>query len=156
MATTLSHQPLALAALSAGLGAASHLTYFIHGEHHNSAPSLAVMTFAIPSLIFSVQLIYINDPVSQAAKTTTLMASSFFTALWSSMILYRLFFHRLKKFPGPFMAKVSKLYHMLLLGKSDNYLLLDRWHQKYGDFVRTGKITITGFPEGRCLLTKCS
>ncbi len=132
-------QPLALAALSAGLGVVSHLTYFIHGEHHNSSPTLAVLTFTIPSLLFSGQLLYMNAGLGQAATTTTLMTSSFFTALWTSMILYRLFFHRLNKFPGPFMAKVSKLYHMSLLGKSDNYLILDRWHQKYGDFVRTGK-----------------
>jgi hypothetical protein len=129
-----------LAGLSAGLGVLSHLTYFIHGEHHESAPTLALICIFVPVLLFTGQITYMNADASQAALATTVLYMSYFSALWTSMIVYRVFFHKLNKFPGPFLAKVSKLYHTALVIRSmDNYLLLDKWHQKYGPFVRTGE-----------------
>lgn len=55
------------------------------------------------------------------------------------MIIYRSFFHRLHHFPGPRLAKVSKLFHFLVNLKLDSYRRLERWHQQYGNVVRIGK-----------------
>jgi drug/metabolite transporter (DMT)-like permease len=133
------NRPL-LGVLSAGLGVLSHIAYFIHGEHHESAPTLALLCVLVPALLFTGQVVYMNVDTNQAALTTTVLYMSYFSALWTSIIVYRLFFHRLNKFPGPFWAKVSKLYHAaLVIRPMDNYLLLHRWHQKYGAFVRTGE-----------------
>ena len=135
----IQNRPL-LGVLSAGLGVLSHLIYFIHGEHHESAPTLALLCVIVPALLFTGQVVYMNVDANKAALTTTVLYMSYFSALWTSMIVYRVFFHRLNKFPGPFPAKVSKLYHTALVIRTmDNYLLLDRWHQKYGAFVRTGE-----------------
>jgi hypothetical protein len=137
--------PLILSGLSAGLGIISHLTYFIHGEHHNSAPTLALLCFVIPALLFVGQLLYTEARPSQAALMTTIACMSYIFALWTSMIIYRVLFHRLHRFPGPFMAKATKLFHFYLSAqKSENHMVVDRLHQKYGPFVRTGKSFGTG------------
>ena len=131
---------LILSGLFAGLGIISHLTYFIHGEHHNSAPILALLCFAIPILLFVGQLLYTEARPGQAALMTTIACTSYTCALWTSMIIYRVFFHRLHHFPGPFLAKATKLYHLYLSAqKSENHKVVNSMHQKYGPFVRTGK-----------------
>lgn len=69
---------------------------------------------------------------------STILTSAFFIGLWGSMTVYRVLFHRLRTFPGPFGARVSKLWHVAQLGKYDNYKRLDKWHHQYGDYVRIG------------------
>lgn len=54
------------------------------------------------------------------------------------MLIYRSFFHRLHPFPGPPLARTSKFYHCLKLGKMNNFRKLAGWHEEYGDFVRIG------------------
>ena len=54
-------------------------------------------------------------------------------------------FHPLHHFPGPALAKVSKLWNVAHCLGSKNHLLLDGLHKEYGDFVRTG--TQHGSPE---------
>ncbi|EKG20298.1 Cytochrome P450 [Macrophomina phaseolina MS6] len=55
------------------------------------------------------------------------------------MAVYRVFFHRLRHFPGPFGAKLSRFYSAYLAGKDIKYYKeIEKMHRKYGDFVRTG------------------
>ncbi|KIY02162.1 uncharacterized protein Z520_02300 [Fonsecaea multimorphosa CBS 102226] len=52
------------------------------------------------------------------------------------LVIYRLFFHALSKYPGPFLAKITGLhpaYHALI---GDRHLYVYKQHQKYGDVVR--------------------
>lgn len=64
----------------------------------------------------------------------------FAAGLSASMIIYRLFFHRLRNFPGPWGAKVSRFYTFGLIKRSNlkYHLELEKLHRKYGDYVRTG------------------
>jgi hypothetical protein len=79
-------------------------------------------------------------PISSLAMTLYI-AASFHVGLFSSMVIYRLFFHRLRKFPGPFGAKITRFYPVYLSAKKQQYILdLQGFHRKYGDVVRTGKI----------------
>lgn len=72
-----------------------------------------------------------------ALKLTAVILTSFFASLTGSILAYRIFFHPLRHFPGPFAAKCSKLTHVArLLEKSDNYLQVHMLHEKYGDIVR--------------------
>lgn len=53
-------------------------------------------------------------------------------------VLYHLFFHRLSKFPGPFLASFTnlwKIYHVVV-GDYERALL--NLHRKYGQIVRIG------------------
>ena len=80
---------------------------------------------------------------SIALQRATLAATSFLAAAGTSMITYRLFFHRLNNFPGPFPAKVTRFSAMYDAHTSGlrYHQQLDRLHQKYGDFVRVGTTT---------------
>lgn len=77
--------------------------------------------------------------LSTALARTSLVGIAFIVGLVSSMIIYRGFLHRLRRIPGPFAARLSKLYHMLVAAKTlQNNLNVQKLHAKYGDFVRTG------------------
>lgn len=133
-----------LAALSAVAGILSHLAYFIHGEHHMEAPMLTLLAAVIPASIFTTLQVIYHASVSQAALTTSVISTAYVGALWTSIIIYRVFFHRLGSFPGPPMAKVSKLWHFSKLvgtNRTDNFRLINKMHNEYGPFVRTGTLS---------------
>ncbi|KAJ5510414.1 Cytochrome P450 [Penicillium expansum] len=59
------------------------------------------------------------------------------------MLVYRGFFHRLGKFPGPFLARLSNLYLTMLSSKLHLYEEIGKLHEIYGDYVRTGPTEIS-------------
>jgi len=120
-------------------GFASHLLYFIRGEHHMNAPTLfyAYISLALGTLLCQV---YISEYLyAQAVQNTTAITGAYALSLFTSMTIYRTCFHRLHSFPGPFLARVSKLWHVYHVRHSQNHLLLHSLHKKYGSFVRTGR-----------------
>lgn len=67
---------------------------------------------------------------------------SFNTGLVFSIGVYRLLFHRLRRFPGPFGAKLTRFYDTYLAGKNVQYYKeVEKLHRKHGDFIRTGQST---------------
>lgn len=129
---------LALCGATAGL--LSHWFYFINGEHHVSAPKLAHLAIVVPaSILISLWKLFHFTPF-QATNLTAQAVFFYYSSLWTSIIVYRVCFHRLRAFPGPIMAKASKLWHVAkLIPAEDNYHQLDELHKQYGEFVRTGK-----------------
>ncbi|KEZ38899.1 Cytochrome p450 family protein [Scedosporium apiospermum] len=53
-----------------------------------------------------------------------------------ALVVYRLFFHPLSKYPGPWLAKVTNGYQLYHAWKGDRHLQFWRLHQKYGPIVR--------------------
>lgn len=132
-----------LPAYAAALGVLSHWTYFIHGEHHMRAPLYGCLFLgAIPALYLLESNIHKNDTsqVSQAGLEVFFILGAYLLSLFTSMSAYRIFFHSLKRHPGPLGARVSKLWHTWQVRHAENHLVLDKLHHKYGKFVRTGKI----------------
>ncbi|KAL1968539.1 hypothetical protein VTN77DRAFT_1749 [Rasamsonia byssochlamydoides] len=75
----------------------------------------------------------------QAIGNASLCGLFFNIGLTVSIAIYRLFFHRTRHFPGPFGSKLSRFYAIWLSSKSIQYHFeLQKLHEKYGDFVRTG------------------
>ncbi|EPE03911.1 isotrichodermin c-15 hydroxylase [Ophiostoma piceae UAMH 11346] len=64
-----------------------------------------------------------------------LVACVFYTL---SIIVYRLFFHPLAKYPGPVLAKITGCYALYHAWKGDRHLEFYRLHQMYGSVVRCG------------------
>ncbi|KAK1828746.1 isotrichodermin C-15 hydroxylase [Podospora conica] len=54
------------------------------------------------------------------------------------LVVYRLFFHPLAKYPGPFLAKLTDGYMLYHAWKGDRHLEFWRMHETYGKFVRFG------------------
>ncbi|KAJ9640574.1 hypothetical protein H2204_003202 [Knufia peltigerae] len=137
MAVTLDVQHVALA--SAVVGVALHLGYFIRGEHHLESLRLVQLALISPVAVFVAAKYYLAIGDKEATQFTIASLVSFYGALFGSIVTYRLFFHRLRNFPGPFWAKATKLYHVSLIARrKNNWLVRDAWHQKYGDIVRIG------------------
>ena len=74
---------------------------------------------------------------SAVAATTITWAGIFGIAL--SMSIYRLFFHRLRSFPGPTGAKLTSWWASSLHGPRWHfYEGMYGLHKQYGDYVRIG------------------
>lgn len=122
------------------LGVGTHLGVFIRGEWHlRTAHALA-----IPLLLFCFGLFFwtawFSTPVPQYTTMAGLLFPPYISGLYGSLLVYRLFFHRLRGFPGPRLAALSKFWHVYRCRHSRNHLVLDGLHKKYGTFVRSGKL----------------
>ena len=127
-----------LACFGNALGVGSHLGYFIHGEHHMHSVRLFILLLTGPGVLF-ILITRIDENASfiAAAQKAATAVVSYLASLTASILIYRVFFHPLRSFPGPFTAKLTKLSHVLrLASSSDNYVQADRLHKKYGDIVR--------------------
>jgi hypothetical protein len=127
-----------IAIVGATLGVASHLGYFIHGEHHMQATRILAFFITAPLILFFTTSRYTEgNSYLESTKITAVATGSYFTALSTSTLVYRAFFHPLRKFPGPFSARLSKFVHVFRIAKnSNNYKLADQMFEKYGEFVR--------------------
>ncbi|KFZ12717.1 hypothetical protein V502_06954 [Pseudogymnoascus sp. VKM F-4520 (FW-2644)] len=69
-----------------------------------------------------------------------LIVSTAVVSLWANIIIYRAFFHPLNKFPGPFGAKLTKLWSLKQVVGSDIrwYRVVSELHKQHGDYVRIG------------------
>ncbi|KAI1391672.1 putative benzoate 4-monooxygenase cytochrome P450 [Hypoxylon trugodes] len=68
--------------------------------------------------------------------------------LFSSMVTYRLFFHRLRRFPGPVDLSISRFFLVRRVAKYMKYYReIAKLHDEYGDFIRTG-------PRELCIIRK--
>ncbi|KAL2813351.1 benzoate 4-monooxygenase cytochrome P450 [Aspergillus cavernicola] len=128
MYTTIPH-----AYIGAVVGLGAHHGLFIHGEWHIQAPFILVAHL--------IGFLYLALMIATGWQ----IISGYLLALFSSIAIYRLFFHRLKHFPGPFLASTTKIWHVWKARNSTNHFFLKRLQREYGDFVRTGPSEITVF-----------
>ncbi|EQL02115.1 Cytochrome P450 family protein [Ophiocordyceps sinensis CO18] len=59
------------------------------------------------------------------------------------LVVYRIWFHPLAKYPGPLLAKVTEAYQLYHAYKGDRHLEFWRMHQKYGKAVRFGPNSVS-------------
>ena len=125
--------------IAASVGALSHILYFSRGEHHKQTmPYLQLFAASIPlSALILIRFMHFN--YGQALLQAAGIVGSFLAGLWTSMIIYRAFFHHLNKFPGPWPLKLTKFSQLISLWGLDGFRKTYNWHQKYENFVRTGK-----------------
>jgi hypothetical protein len=63
-----------------------------------------------------------------------------YATLFSSIVLYRLSpFHPLARYPGPVLAKCTKLWAVYQVSTGKMHLVFSDLHEKYGSVVRTGR-----------------
>ncbi|KAI8274564.1 Cytochrome P450 monooxygenase apf7 [Colletotrichum sp. SAR11_57] len=61
----------------------------------------------------------------------------------AGIVAYRIFFHPLAKYPGPFIAKITDGYQLYHAWKGDRHLDFHKLHSKYGKIVRFGPNSVS-------------
>ncbi|KAK5991698.1 Cytochrome P450 monooxygenase orf5 [Cladobotryum mycophilum] len=118
------------------IGVLAHLLYFIHGHKVIQTPRI-VAAHLLSSWAILALFISSLGPLRGALAAAS-VSSCYLLGLFTSMSIYRVFFHRLSRFPGPFAAKVTKLYGPWIARNKDMHIQHQKLHEKYGDIVRIG------------------
>ncbi|KAI1371223.1 cytochrome P450 monooxygenase-like protein [Hypoxylon crocopeplum] len=133
---------LALAGFVAGVVA--HHGIFIRGEWHMRIPQVIIGHILLTIFVF-YSLVGHYSSLGVTIFALGSICSCYFLSLFTSMAIYRLFFHAISSFPGPKLAAVTKLWHVFHILDSTNYKFLQELHTEYGPFVRTGPNEISIF-----------
>lgn len=124
-------------------GTLVHLSVFRHGEWETKSPQV-VLSYLFAALGGTLCLRTSNstaaNDVSGIGPTEFVrLLALHMTGLFASITIYRLFFHRLSGFRGPFIARLSSFYLAWLSAKRLHlHDEIDSLHSRYGDYVRTG------------------
>ncbi|KAJ5656226.1 hypothetical protein N7507_008176 [Penicillium longicatenatum] len=139
LAQTLSTDIVSLGLSAATFGVLSHVSIFRSLPVEEYLDNLLIL-YVTTTVAIGVAYLSITDlSFIQALFRVGVITSGFNTGLASSIGVYRLFFHRLHRFPGPTLSKLSRFYDAYLAGKNVQYNVeLERLHKTYGDFIRTG------------------
>ena len=123
---------------SVALGVLSHLSYFIHGEQNNNANAIfRVITRGV--FVPLAIALTTNGTASRRLLRGLIPSLGFLVGLGSSIVVYRVYFHRLRKFPGPRFDAISKWGAAYVAYLSRRYFArLEALHIIYGDYVRSG------------------
>ena len=153
----LSSDFLSLGLSASILGVSSHVSVFRNLPVEEYLNSLLGLYFA-SVLAIALAYITITDlSLVPALVRVSWIAATFKVGLASSIAVYRLFFHRLHRFPGPVLAKLSRFYDAYLAGKTVQYNVeIDKLHDTHGDFIRTGKYLTKSENEKDGLTNDCT
>jgi hypothetical protein len=77
-------------------------------------------------------------PASQVAVAISVVDSVFLAALGLSITFYRLLFHPLRKYPGPVLARLTKIWFAFVCRDGKVFRVIQALHKQYGDVVRIG------------------
>ncbi|KAF6824127.1 cytochrome p450 [Colletotrichum musicola] len=149
LATDVLRTPPALG-LSFAVGVGLHVFLFRHGEWDLSAirlitvftltfASIVAATAAAPSLAPCVARPIDSGSLLDACRAAGTIMGTAVAGIYASMLVYRGCFHRLSRFPGPFMARFSNLYVTFKIwNRMHLHEDVRKLHKKYGDVVRVG------------------
>jgi hypothetical protein len=124
--------------LAVSLGPVTHLCIFIHGELDSYATYIA-SSFIFACLSTALFCYLRSASLLASLAKASILFSSYLLALGGSILVYRIFFHRLRRFPGD---RIDALTNWGAVAKAQRdgqyFLVLEALHKKYGDFVRIG------------------
>jgi hypothetical protein len=109
-------------------GFLSHILYFIRGYHDTSILRILILHLTAYTALY----------ILLGLGSATLISTSYVLALFASITVYRLFFHPLRRFPGPIAAKITKLYGPYLARNGKLHIEQNKLFATYGNIVRIG------------------
>jgi hypothetical protein len=125
------------------LGVVSHIALFNRGEWDMATAKLCLFLISSQALGTAGLLHYFPNEyktLSFALKSVAGVTSFWILGIYTSILVYRAFFHRLNSFPGPYIARLSNLYATALTARRLHlYDEVQSLHKQYGDFVRLGQ-----------------
>lgn len=131
--------------VGAAAGFLSHVLYFIRGYHDTQA--LAIFVVHAVLLVSMVATLAAESGLYSSLWRSSAIFASYLAALFTSIAIYRVFFHRLSRFPGPLAAKLTKFYGPYTARNGQTHLEQNKLFKKYGDIVRIGQLPITPTPD---------
>lgn len=140
----MQHDTRALAGVGAVVGVASHLLSWMHGLR--APQSAQIFWFHVAAFALAAALSVYSHGVVSGLCAANAICWSYLAGVFASTAIYRVWFHRLSRFPGPFPAKVSKLHGMWRARHLNAHNDVVAYHEKYGDFVRTGAFAVVSVP----------
>lgn len=136
------HEGMIVPLVAATAGVAFHLGYFHRGEHSAKAPTYVLFVFTtFFASVISQHLLF------QRCLWTSLVESARFygfllLGLYGSLLSYRLLWHPLNRFPGPYGARMGDFWLTLQAKDFDWHKKSLALYQTYGPFVRIGSATL--------------
>nr|ULA45393.1 cytochrome P450 monooxygenase NecB [Nectria sp. HLS206] len=118
-------------------GILSHVLYFNRGEHHLYGFLYAEILGTVVAALAATSSFW-PEAVPFSVNDIFLAVVLYICGLCLSLLVYRLFLHPLRNFPGPKAAKWTSLWFSSRLRKADAHRKVLQLHQKYGEFVRVG------------------
>lgn len=125
----------------------THITIFRHGEWDPQTNKLilgAILAGVVPAFLSTTVFGLGSGTWLQFAGVVFTIWGVFLGGVASSMTIYRLFLHKTRLFPGPFLARWTGWYWSYLYARKlhlyDEMMAL---HARYGDYVRIGPNTIS-------------
>lgn len=121
------------------LGVALHFLVLRKGEWDLAVFKMLAAAAVGPLALALWQAALHGVTFPSALRTSYCLGGILISGIYLSMTVYRVCFHRLGRFPGPFLARISGFYiTRAVLKTHQEYLELDNLHKKYGDVVRIG------------------
>ena len=119
----------------------SHKLYWCRYEFDEKVPKiLLVAILSFTAITFTVSR---SHSIAFGSYIAFRYLAVYTISLFSSIVIYRAYFHPLKKFPGPFWARIFSWWRVKHIAQDGPYYaFVDRLHAKYGDVVRIGKYTL--------------
>ncbi|GKZ56840.1 hypothetical protein AnigIFM49718_002134 [Aspergillus niger] len=143
------------------VGVFSHLTYFQRGEHQLYGTTYTQVFGVLNATAVAYLHVSWGIAWQEALVTVSLHAATYLLGIFSSLLLYRLAFHPLGAFPGPWPARISDLWLCSQMKNNNRHIKLTELHEKYGPYVRIGPSTLSVIdpkavniihgPSSRCL-----
>ncbi|GME33310.1 Cytochrome P450 [Neofusicoccum parvum] len=131
--------PQSFSALAAaGLGVATHIVSqnFVLDDHAWRLIG-AFNLLAFSSIAASAYIL--GHGIFGAILHVVPLTAAALAGLYTSIAVRRLFLSPLRKFPGPWQARLTKFYSLWLESKNTQlFVEIQKLHEKHGDFVRTG------------------
>lgn len=123
---------------AAFLGVSLHLFYYIKGQHEpQSVEIVTAHLLLFPAISIAITMIHGLTILSLTDSFRIWL--SIHLGLVVSMVLYRILFHPLRRIPGPFWARISKIPTMVIARRGKLHELQTEWARKYGPIVRIGQ-----------------
>lgn len=122
------------------LGVALHVLALRNGEWDLSVFKILTAVVTAPFALTLCQISLHGMAFSSALWESCYLVGSVISGIYLSMAVYRIGFHRLNRFPGPFLARLSNFYFTgVAFRRHQEYFELEKLHRQYGDVVRIGE-----------------
>ncbi|OQU95023.1 hypothetical protein CLAIMM_01292 [Cladophialophora immunda] len=108
-------------------------------EIDNRVWTLLILFSSFNAAAFFGYAFVVQRGILAAGFRVFVVDGAFLVGVYGSIAIYRLFFHRLRKFPGPWGAKLSRFWALRRSMKKIQFNYeVEALHKQYGDFVRVG------------------